>query len=223
MSHKAENKARATVMDSIKHALRNVSATPSAPLQIPGRPNPMDSVKDLTHAFRTRLESVGGQVHLVPDAQGARNLLRTLVERHGWQEIAVTDSPLVAQAIDELDATTFQGSKDIDRLACCSLGITGVQHAIAETGTLVLFSHAEAHRLTSLLPPVHIAIVDQSQIVLGLGDALSIAHKVDGGEPPPLVTFITGPSRTADIELTMVTGAHGPRELIVILIAPDSI
>ena len=214
--------SRAIVMSAIRRALRRTSAKEPAPTEIPGRPQGLDSTVERTHAFRTRLESVNGEVHLVRDKDAARDLLMELVERRGWKDIAVSGAPLVTHATSNLKADLFEGSQDRDRLAHCDLGITAVQHAIAETGTLVLFSHAESHRLTSLLPPVHIALVEQSQIVAGLGDALALAHGADGGEPPPLVTFITGPSRTGDIELTMVTGVHGPRELIVILIAPDS-
>jgi len=67
----------------------------------------------------------------------------------------------------------------------------------------------------SLVPPVHIAILDASRIVETLGEALALLRKDD--EISPAVTFITGPSRTADIELTLAIGVHGPRELYVII------
>ena len=94
------------------------------------------------------------------------------------------------------------------------LGITTAQAAIAETGTLVLDSTQERHRLVSLVPPVHIAIVDASKIFETLNEAVAFIHK---NEISPAVTFITGPSRTADIELTLTVGVHGPQELYVII------
>ena len=95
------------------------------------------------------------------------------------------------------------------------VGITTAQAAIAETGTLVLDSSRERHRLISLVPPVHIAIVAASRIYATLADVLALLQ--DGKELSPAITFITGPSRTADIELTLTIGVHGPQELYVII------
>ncbi|HEV2836586.1 MAG TPA: lactate utilization protein [Pyrinomonadaceae bacterium] len=95
------------------------------------------------------------------------------------------------------------------------VGITGVQLGIAETGTLVLDSSIERNRLVSLIPPVHIAVLDASRIYPTLADALSLLQS--RGEVSPAITFITGPSRTADIELTLAIGVHGPQELYVII------
>ena len=95
------------------------------------------------------------------------------------------------------------------------VGITTAQTAIAEAGMLVLDSARERHRLVSLVPPVHIAIVKASTIYATLGETLSMLH--DGKELSPAITFITGPSRTADIELTLTIGVHGPQELYVII------
>jgi L-lactate dehydrogenase complex protein LldG len=79
----------------------------------------------------------------------------------------------------------------------------------------VLDSACERHRLVSLVPPVHIAIVNASSIVETLGEALALLRK--DKEISPAVTFITGPSRTADIELTLAIGVHGPQQLYVIV------
>jgi len=95
------------------------------------------------------------------------------------------------------------------------VGVTTAQAAIAETGTLVLDSSRERNRLVSLVPPIHIAIVDASSIFQTLGEALAFIHQ--DGNISPAVTFITGPSRTADIELTLAIGVHGPQELYVIV------
>jgi L-lactate utilization protein LutC len=96
------------------------------------------------------------------------------------------------------------------------VGITKAQAAIAETGTLVLDSSVEQNRLVSLVPPVHIAILDASRIYRTLGETLAALQA--GGEVSPALTFITGPSRTADIELTLTIGVHGPQELFVIVV-----
>jgi L-lactate dehydrogenase complex protein LldG len=95
------------------------------------------------------------------------------------------------------------------------VGITSAQAGIAETGTLVLDSSVERNRLVSLVPPVHIAILHASRIYATLSETL--AGLQSRGELSPAITFITGPSRTADIELTLAIGVHGPQELYVII------
>ena len=99
----------------------------------------------------------------------------------------------------------------------CDMGITTAQWAIAETGTLVLESERERHRLASLVPPVHVAIVEAGRIRRTMAEALELIKNADVGLSRT-VTFITGPSRTSDIELTLAIGVHGPGELHVIVI-----
>ena len=101
-----------------------------------------------------------------------------------------------------------------EELFSADLGVTAVQWAIAETGTLVLVSDEERHRLASLLPPVHIALLPRSRILANLGETLKTLRR----PLSPAVTFVTGPSRTADIELQLVIGVHGPRELHVVVV-----
>ncbi len=101
------------------------------------------------------------------------------------------------------------------------LGITGVDYAIAETGTVVVLPRRGVSRVTSLLPPVHVALVKPSQTLEGLDDLYLIrraAYLRDGVDAGPYMNFITGPSRTADIEQTLVIGAHGPRETHMVIL-----
>jgi L-lactate dehydrogenase complex protein LldG len=103
----------------------------------------------------------------------------------------------------------------------CDLGVTGAQWAVAETGTLVLESDAERHRLASLVPAAHVALVEARRVRQTLGEVL---REIDGRGPEGLsraITFITGPSRTSDIELTLAIGVHGPAELYVVIIGGE--
>ena len=96
-------------------------------------------------------------------------------------------------------------------------GITGSFCAIAETGTLLLLGSAATPKATALLPDTHIAVVRKERIVRTMEDAFALMrHEV--GEPPRSTFFVSGPSRTADIEQTIVIGAHGPYRVHVILI-----
>ena len=149
----------------------------------------------LVDLFKENVEAVNGHCIVTRDVSQA---VTRIITDLGARKIAVSDTPPSAEEIFEYD-----------------VGITGAQAAIAETGTLVLDSAREKHRLASLVPPVHIAIVDASSIFQTLAEALAFIHQ--NGDISPAVTFITGPSRTADIELTLAIGVHGPQELYVIV------
>ena len=97
------------------------------------------------------------------------------------------------------------------------VGITGCFCAVAETGTLVLLSGPETFSSAALLPETHVAIVPVSRIVGSIEDAFALAKK-ERGELPRATNFISGPSRTGDIEQTIVLGAHGPYRVHVILV-----
>ena len=104
-------------------------------------------------------------------------------------------------------------------LMAASLGVTSADYAIADTGTLVLVSGNEQHRLISLLPPTHLCLLDSSRVVANLSSLLAcVSGEYQFSRTPPLaMTFITGPSRTADIELTLTVGVHGPRQQHILI------
>jgi L-lactate dehydrogenase complex protein LldG len=185
----------------------------------PGESAPV-SLVDL---FKERLEAVDGTCILAAGEAEIIEALRTIV--YGLRNtplqasrIAVSDSPVVQRLARHLehDVEELTVTPKAADLFGYDVGITAVQAAIAETGTLVLQSNHERHRLISLLPPVHIAIVESEQIYGTLGEVLG-AIRSDGKELSPAITFITGPSRTADIELTLAIGVHGPQRLYVVV------
>jgi len=96
------------------------------------------------------------------------------------------------------------------------VGITGAFCAIAETGTLMTMSGRDTPSTVSLLPETHIAVVTKSRIVRGMEEAWQLMRE-EVGRPPRAVTFISGPSRTADIEQTVTLGAHGPYRVHIVL------
>src|SRR5205814_4030938 len=103
-----------------------------------------------------------------------------------------------------------------DVFFAADLGISGVDYLIAETGTVVVMTRPDEPRSLSLLPPVHIVVAERSQILPDLFDLFERTPPEQG--LPSCLTLITGPSKTGDIELRLVTGVHGPGELHVILI-----
>ena len=174
--------------------------------------------------FKEKLEEVGGhcivagsdQEVVAALAQIISDLQQTTLRA---RRIALSNAPALEGLLSQIEVTVDEITMlpGAAALFDYDIGITTAQAAIAETGTLVLESECERHRLISLVPPVHIAIVDAANICLTLGESLAAVQKGERGELSPTITFITGPSRTADIELTLAIGVHGPQKLYVIV------
>jgi L-lactate dehydrogenase complex protein LldG len=106
-------------------------------------------------------------------------------------------------------------------VASCEVAITGCEFLVARTGSAVLSSTAN-DRIPSVYAPIHICIAYTSQIVYDVQDALAATKEKYGTSLPSLISFATGPSRTADIEKTLVVGVHGPKEVYCFLIDDSS-
>jgi L-lactate dehydrogenase complex protein LldG len=168
---------------------------------------------DLVARFRSRAESMQSTTELVDrladaPAAVARYLAAGNLPREGcvWPALAGLDW---AGAGLRLQA---RGAEDRDLV-----GVTGAFAALAETGTLVVVATPDTPAAASLLPETHIAIVPVGRIVAHMEDAWQRLRE-ELGEPPRLVNFISGPSRTGDIDQTIVLGAHGPYRVHMILV-----
>ena len=170
--------------------------------------------------FCERLESVGGRCVIARDEHDAARTLANIVAalQNGGpsKRIALSDAPMLSRLTQSIPAAEITVGPSAADLFNYDVGITTAQAGIADTGTLVLEAEKERHRLVSLLPPVHIALLRSSDIQLTIGDALHALHGEE--QMSRAITFITGPSRTADIELTLTVGVHGPKELYVIVL-----
>jgi L-lactate dehydrogenase complex protein LldG len=123
-----------------------------------------------------------------------------------WPEIANLDWPAAGVAVEARPAN-----------ATDKTGVTGCFCAIAETGTLLLLSAPSRPKVTALLPETHICIARRSRLLDTMEEAFALVRN-EVGEPPRATFFVSGPSRTADIEQTIVIGAHGPYRVHVILV-----
>ena len=103
-------------------------------------------------------------------------------------------------------------------LESCDASITGCEFLVARTGTIVMSAAQQSGRTVSVYAPIHICIAYTNQLVYDVKDALQSIKEKYAGNIPSLITFATGPSRTADIEKTLVTGVHGPKEVYCFLI-----
>ena len=188
---------------------------------VPEKTQPQKDHLSLTEMFREELEAVGGHCVVVRGEIEAGLALSEIVSKlpttlTSPPRTALSDAPLVQRLARQL-AAEVENTPNAAKLFDCDIGVTSAQAAIAETGTLVLESECERHRLVSLLPPVHIAVLNAANICLSLGEALRLVRRDGSTTMSRAITFITGPSRTADIELTLTIGVHGPKELYVIV------
>ena len=212
------------------------AATQGRPYRVPIAPIPegtgyIGAGADVGQHFAQEVTAVGGQAFQVADLAAAENCLQQLLVEAAaskaicWQHEVLTRLGL-ANTLKSLNIATH----DYDSLAAmpeakrraailaCDVGITSCDAAIAETGTLMMWSGPGHERVASLVAPVHIAIVERAQIVPDLFDAFELLAGRYGAELPSNVTFITGPSKTGDIELQLTTGVHGPGKWQVIVV-----
>ncbi|MBV8665547.1 MAG: lactate utilization protein C [Burkholderiaceae bacterium] len=168
---------------------------------------------DLKMHFRQQAERMADTVDEVPGMENVPVAVTGYLDSIGvarraiaWNTLRELPWPAAGMGVE------FRPPVDADRV-----GITGCFCALAETGTLMLLSGPDTFPSASLLPETHIAIVPASRIVAGMEDAFALARE-ERGELTRATNFISGPSRTADIEQTIVLGAHGPYRVHVIIV-----
>ncbi len=171
---------------------------------------------DLVARFRARSEALASTVETVARLEAAPAAAARYLAAHDLPRAAVAWPQLAgldwAGAGLRVEARSANGDDLV--------GITGVFCAVAETGTLVLLSGPDTPAASSLLPETHIAVVPASRIVRGMEEAFDLI-RAECGELPRAVNFISGPSRTGDIEQTLVLGAHGPYRVHIVLLAAE--
>jgi L-lactate dehydrogenase complex protein LldG len=139
---------------------------------------------------------------------------RTLVKDQNIRKATVWETPHLkklraAEILKTLGVELISPTSNKHAMALCDLGVTEADFLLPETGTLVLGSSFEKPRAVSLLPRIHLAIVHPNMLRADMHQVFAEARD------PHYLLFITGPSRTADIELTVTLGVHGPRHLFV--------
>ncbi len=167
--------------------------------------------------FTERAGQVGVTVIAVGTLDEAVERAVALCRERQVQRAALWDAPEMAQIRERLRAEGVEildprGS--FEMLAQAEIGITGADWGVAETGTIVLASGPGQPQAASLLPPLHLAVLRADRIVPGLATLLERC-----GPLPSALVLITGPSRSADIGLVPVLGAHGPTAVTVLLVA----
>jgi L-lactate utilization protein LutC len=164
-----------------------------------------------------RVIALSGTAVQVADNAEARDLVLRLT---GGAEAVASNSPVLAEAgITAIPGVQTGFTSEAALRAVCAtapFGISSADYALCDTGTLVMIASPAEARLISLLPPVHIAVVPAERILTGLDELFTLDARP--ADHTSSTVFITGPSRTADIEQLLVRGVHGPGEIHVIIV-----
>lgn len=189
----------------------------SPPLPERGQVGYQGAGADPVAKLRDELTAAGGVAHLVSSRAEAADVVLRLVRERSAQRVLLAGGRFIdmldlRQALDAAGIVVVSPDEGKEPFFAADVGITGVDHVIAETGTLVMRTRPDQPRAASLLPPVHIAVAHKDQIVADLFDVFGKE------EMPACLTLITGPSKTGDIELKLVTGVHGPGEVHLVLV-----
>ena len=168
---------------------------------------------DAVSCFKNELETISGQCVLCENETDLYQQLKSFVHDRSLPAIFCRDSYIFQQ----LQKFEIPCTNEADQFIDMQAGITGCEFLIARTGSVLVSSASESGRQMNVFPPIHIVLAHVSQLVHYPEDALVVLQEKYGDSMPSTVSTITGPSRTADIEKTLVLGAHGPKEFIVFL------
>ncbi len=166
----------------------------------------MPATEDLEVLFAQEFTSLQGKFAFCVNEEDLLNQVKQLIAAKEWTKIYCDTDPW---------KETFSNTIS---LATCDASITGCEYLVARTGSMVLSAAQQSGRTVSVYAPVHICIAFTSQLVYDVKDALQGLKEKYAGNIPSLISFATGPSRTADIEKTLVTGVHGPKEVYCFLV-----
>ena len=181
---------------------------PAAPEDFPGK---LDLFKSNAAALKADFSLLETKDELV-------SRLRALRASEGWTRIAthsgeLTDS--ICSAID-LPICRTDVAYEAGELETCSVGITQCDALVAQTGSVLVTSRSAGGRALSVLPPHHVVLARRDQLLRDLPEAFALLKKNYAPDYPSFISFITGPSRTGDIERILVLGAHGPKKLTIL-------
>ncbi len=227
--------------DMLERVRRALGRSANQPVSVPSyadlpRVVPIPSSRAvLVDHFEQELREIGGYPHRAENPQQLQEVLQSILKTTPESNVVLTRNPLIGnlRIISMLQeqgvkVTAWQGKndgpgvEDFQRASFeAQVGVTGVDYVLAETGSLVVSSRTEGTQLASLAPPVHIALYRPEQVAAGIEEIIDwLGSQGSEASPAPgrSVVFITGPSRTGDIELTITVGVHGPQEVHAILI-----
>ncbi|MCA6439335.1 MAG: LutC/YkgG family protein [Sediminibacterium sp.] len=205
--------SREQILQKIKQALQDKVPVPFPDVPLNLTQFNTSEEEDLALEFASHFSNLQGRFSYCSNEAELILQLKTLIEARKWDKLFCREIELQNNL-----ATAGLGLQYFHDLSGCDCAITGCEYLVARTGSILLSSASESGRTTSVYAPVHICIAYSSQLVHDIDDALMQVRAKYGAHFPSLVSLATGPSRTADIEKTLVVGVHGPKEVFCFLV-----
>lgn len=202
--------AREAILKRLRQATAGRSVT--APVR-PEDSFVRETEGSLAEAFCANLEQVNGVARLVSGPDSLISLIRELADEHGWEKIYCPEPKIRELCLTAGLSGRVTGSFDPGMDAA----VTGCEALVADLGSVVVSSAQSGSRQVFPFAPVHIVVASPSQIMPNADEAMNHTLARYGDNIPSFISLITGPSRTADIEKTLILGAHGPRSLFVLI------
>ncbi len=210
------------------HILARLHASGTEHTTVPEAPLPPQLSLDRESKIErlaTQMAAIRTDVHIV-DADNWLDTLKQLAREKGWKRLLYGPGAPIGPAIETAWSSDAAGLPELvaykgpvetfkEDLFQIDAGITSTRGGVAETGAVVLWPNQDEPRLLSLVPPVHVAVLDADTIYNSLTEMMAAENWVAG--MPTNALLISGPSKTADIEFTLVFGVHGPKELVLLI------
>jgi L-lactate dehydrogenase complex protein LldG len=176
-----------------------------------------ESFEEQLVAFRQNAVMLKADFYFVNDRDELKKILLELCDTGSWKKIATHSGELTDFVTQDLELPILKSDSgyDVNEMEQCDVGITECDALIAQTGSVLVTNRSAGGRALSVLPPHHIVLARREQLLRDLPAAFELLKKKYGGNYPSMMSFITGPSRTGDIERILVLGAHGPKKLTI--------
>ncbi len=176
-----------------------------------------ESFEDQLARFRTNASELKATFYLANDTTELAKLLVDLKNAEGWKKVASHTGQLADLALKTLALPVCRTDQpyDVNELEACDAGITECDALIAQTGSVLVTNRSAGGRALSVLPVHHVVLARREQLLRDLPAAFELLKQKYAPNYPSMISFITGPSRTGDIERILVLGAHGPKKLTI--------
>jgi L-lactate dehydrogenase complex protein LldG len=170
--------------------------------------------------FRKNTAELKAQFELVDTPQALADRLVVLRDSEVWKKVGVHHGELTGRVVEVLGLPVCCTDTDykVADLESCDVGITECDALVAQTGSVLITSRSAGGRALSVLPPHHVVLARREQLIADLPEAFSLLKRKYAPNYPSFISFITGPSRTGDIERILVLGAHGPKKLTILCV-----
>ena len=168
-------------------------------------------------AFRQKCAELKAEFHLLDSVEECVRVVTELRQREAWIKVGAHQGELTDLVCGKIELPVCFTDKgyDVADLESCSVGLTECDALVAQTGSVLLTSRSAGGRALSVLPPHHVVLARRQQLVSDLPGAFALLKQKYSVNYPSFISFITGPSRTGDIERILVLGAHGPKKLTI--------